>query len=229
MGAGHQHAQAKARTTSRSGASITQPITASNPSLPRVDTITVQVQDQVYAGSLKQLAPGYVLGTPTSGANIATQAAAASYAGALPASSYVLAYVLVPAAATSITTGDILNVATPLAGAGWVPITPASGITNINAVASVENNVLSLAGNLQNTSGSTLASGTVVFTMPPGMRPQPGQNTYVAGGIQLGGPNTPMGWYFEPNGNVEVLTNSTNGWLNNNQVSLSGIIVPLAF
>ena len=91
------------------GAAVTQPITASNPSLPRVDTITVQVQDQVYAGSLKQLAPGYVLGTPTSGANIATQAAAASYAGALPASSYVLAYVLVPAAATSITTGDILK------------------------------------------------------------------------------------------------------------------------
>ncbi len=145
------------------GAAVTQPITASNPSLPRVDTITVQVQDQVYAGSLKQLAPGYVLGTPTSGANISTQAAAASYAGALPASSYVLAYVLVPAAATSITTGDILNVAatSSLKSAG-LTVTGNAAVGGTLTVGGV-----SVTPTILNATGSMMAApGDVIDTVP---------------------------------------------------------------
>src|SRR6185312_11023893 len=49
---------------SRNGASISQAINAASASNPRIDTVGVQVQDKAYAGSLTQIAPFYVPGTP---------------------------------------------------------------------------------------------------------------------------------------------------------------------
>lgn len=99
---------------SRNGATVNEPISAANPSEPRVDTVIAQLQDAAYAGSLKQLQPAVITGTPTAGVvtppTTAAQAATDG-AGAVPASSYVLAYVLVPASATSIVNADIANVA----------------------------------------------------------------------------------------------------------------------
>lgn len=98
---------------SRNGAAVTLAISAADPSKPRVDTIIAQAQDAAYAGVTKSFAPAVVIGTPTTGVTVpptTAAAAAADGAGTVPASSLVLAYVLVPAAATSIVTANIANV-----------------------------------------------------------------------------------------------------------------------
>ncbi len=82
-------------------------IAASSPSLPRIDTIIGQVTDSAYSGSTNTFAPAVITGTATAGATLANL----SGAGSVPASSIVLAYVLVPAAATNIVGADISNVA----------------------------------------------------------------------------------------------------------------------
>ncbi len=103
---------------SRNGASVTQAINAANAANPRIDIICAQVVDKAYAGAATTCAVGYVAGTPTSGATLSNLLGV----GALPASSLLLAYVLVPANASSIVTADIANVAPVLsvaASACW--------------------------------------------------------------------------------------------------------------
>lgn len=101
---------------SRNAGSISQAINAASATLPRIDTVGVQVQDKAYAGTLTQIASFYVAGTATAGANLTNLTGK----GTVPASSYVLGYVVVPANATSIVTADILNVAS-LASLGVAP------------------------------------------------------------------------------------------------------------
>lgn len=91
---------------SRNGAAVTVGIAASNPSNPRIDQVIVQAQDAAYAGVAEQLQPAVLTGTPTAGAALTNLVGLAS----IPASSYLLAYVLVPAGATSIVNADIGNV-----------------------------------------------------------------------------------------------------------------------
>ncbi len=88
-------------------ATVDLAISASDPSNPRIDAIVAQVQDAAYAGSTDAWRLFVVTGTPTTGATLSNL----NGAGAVPASSLVLAYVLVPAAATSVVTADIKNVA----------------------------------------------------------------------------------------------------------------------
>ena len=78
-------------------------IAAANATNPRIDTVYAQVQDAAYAGATNawQLAVG--TGTPTAGATLANLVGAP----ALPASSLLLAYVLVPASSTSVITANI--------------------------------------------------------------------------------------------------------------------------
>jgi len=96
-------------------------IAASSESNPRIDTIIAQVTDKAYAGSTQTFSVAVITGTAESGATLANKKGA----GAVPASSMVLAYVLVPAKAVSVVSGDIENVAT-VAGPGAG--TMASGI-----------------------------------------------------------------------------------------------------
>jgi hypothetical protein len=110
----------------RVSSTTTLAISTSNPSNPRIDTIVAQVQDKAYAGSTDAFAPAVITGTPTSGATLSNL----SGAGAVPASSMVLAYVLVPANASSIVSGDILNVAT-LAVDGLGPLSYVNGSSNM--------------------------------------------------------------------------------------------------
>jgi len=134
---------------SRNGASISQPINAASASNPRIDTVGVQVQDKAYAGSLTQIAPFYVAGTPTAGANLTNLTGK----GAVPASSFVLAYVLVPTSASSIVTADILNVASQAT-------TGLPHLVTVNSSASVT----AVAGQMVNISGGqtlTLPSPSV--------------------------------------------------------------------
>lgn len=86
-------------------------ISAANPTNPRIDTVCATVSDSGYTepsgGSGDQWALQVVTGTPTSGATLANLLGAA----ALPGSSLLLGYVLVPANATNIVAGDIANAA----------------------------------------------------------------------------------------------------------------------
>jgi hypothetical protein len=162
---------------SRNGAPLTLPISASSPSNPRVDTIIVQVQDAVYAGAAKTMGcPPPILGTPTAGVTVPPTTAAQAAtdgAGTVPASSYVVAYVLVPQSAMSIVTADIANVAVllPSGGAGpWLPLTLGTGVTAATAgfvpAARLEGDTVRLRGQIQNVSGGDLGAGSTLFTVP---------------------------------------------------------------
>lgn len=86
-------------------AAVNLAISGSNPTNPRIDTVIAQVQDAAYAGSTNAWQLAVVTGTPTSGANLSNL----NGKGSVPASSYVVQYVLVPANATTITTADLTS------------------------------------------------------------------------------------------------------------------------
>jgi microcystin-dependent protein len=99
---------------------VTLTIAASNPSNPRIDVPVAQVQDAAYAGATNSFSLSVVTGTP----------GGSPVAPSIPASSIGLADVLVPASATSITSGNITPTAPQLA------IRPAliTGIPPIGAI-----------------------------------------------------------------------------------------------
>ena len=84
-------------------ASVTLSITAASATNPRIDTIVAQVEDAAYAGATNAWKLAVVTGTATVGATLANLTGA----GAVPASSLVLAYVLVAANATTIAAGAV--------------------------------------------------------------------------------------------------------------------------
>jgi hypothetical protein len=87
-------------------------ISTANPSLPRIDTIALTIADSGYTEPTGVSGNAAVLqvvtGTATAGATLSNLTGKA----ALPASSLLLGYVLVPNGASNIITADILNVAT---------------------------------------------------------------------------------------------------------------------
>lgn len=86
---------------------ITATIEAANATNPRIDQIVVRCYDTAIDSSGKNAAVLQVLkGTASAGATLSNHEGAAS----LPASTIRLAYILVPAAAVSITTADIEKV-----------------------------------------------------------------------------------------------------------------------
>ena len=91
---------------SQNKAALNLSISASNPSLPRIDTIIAGISDAEYTGAARQFAATVLAGTATAGATLTNQSGAA----APPASSVVIGYVLVPANATSITNADLSTV-----------------------------------------------------------------------------------------------------------------------
>jgi hypothetical protein len=106
-------------------------ISTANASNPRIDTVCVTIADTGYteptgvAGNAAVLQ--VVTGTPTSGATLVNLNGKA----ALPASSLLLGYVLVPATATNIITADISNVAGTVTFQG-LSGTGVRGATNIS-------------------------------------------------------------------------------------------------
>ena len=87
-------------------------VAASNPTNPRIDLVCATVNDAGYVGSLNTGVIQVVTGTPTSGATLANL----SGAPALPTSSLLIGYILVPANATSIITADLsATTVTPVA------------------------------------------------------------------------------------------------------------------
>ncbi len=84
-------------------ATLNLAVAASNPTNPRIDKVCATVEDAAYSGSNNDWKLQVVTGTPTAGATLANLNGAA----ATPSNSIVLAYVLVPANATTIITADI--------------------------------------------------------------------------------------------------------------------------
>lgn len=80
-------------------------LATANGTNPRIDMICATVQDSAYAGANDLWELQAVTGTPTSGATLSNL----SGAPALPVSSLLIAYVLVPANAVSLTSGDLLD------------------------------------------------------------------------------------------------------------------------
>lgn len=87
-------------------ATLNLAVSAANATNPRVDLLAAVALDKAYSGATTKWTPQVITGTPTAGATLANK----SGAPALPAASIPLAYVLVPANATSVTTADITNV-----------------------------------------------------------------------------------------------------------------------
>lgn len=99
---------------SRVSSSTALTIAAANVTNPRVDLVVAQVEDAAYSGASNLFQVAVLTGTATSGATLSNLSGAPS----LTASSLALAYVLVPANATSIS--SILAKAVPAIGAGGV-------------------------------------------------------------------------------------------------------------
>ena len=93
-------------------------ISAASESNPRIETIIAQIQDKAVAGGTDSFSVSVVVGTATSGATLANKLGA----GSVPASSLVLAYVLVPSKAVLIVSGDIENVAKLVIGSLSPPV-----------------------------------------------------------------------------------------------------------
>lgn len=112
----------------RNTATLNLPISTANPSNPRVDLVCGTINDATYHGATNNGVLQVVTGTPSSGANLTNLTGAA----ALPDASLLLGYVLVPAAATNIVSGDLGQAQVRLAPG--VALTFAAGTigTNVN-------------------------------------------------------------------------------------------------
>jgi hypothetical protein len=88
--------------------------TAAHATLPRIDRVAIRVRDAFHGDAANDISFQIVTGTATSGATLANLTGAA----AVPSSHLLLANVLVPAAATTITSANIANVAALLSSTG---------------------------------------------------------------------------------------------------------------
>lgn len=130
-------------------------IGAASEANPRIDTVVARIKDSFYAGAANEFLLEVIPGTPTGGLVKAPKTKAeaeADKAGAVPASSLVLAYILVPKSAASIVAGNIENVVAQVeppaewvtkalarsAGLNYRGVT-AKGFTNIATEQSREN------------------------------------------------------------------------------------------
>lgn len=192
---------------SRNAASISQAINAANATNPRIDTVYAQVQDAAYAGSNKQFGPGYQPGTATAGANLSNLTGK----GAVPASSYVLAYVLVPANATSIVTADILNVA----ASAILNLAPQNPRTLSSSGTANPGDVINVGGTITVTLPTVSASTPILpITLNNTSAPGSGSLVTVTSGstINGGGMSGVTSFPLGPGSTITVLPNVGVNW-----------------
>lgn len=96
-------------------------LNAASATNPRIDKVVLRIKDETYAGVGNEALLEVVAGTAEAGATLANKKGA----GATPVSSLVLAYILVPALATSIVAANIENVVSQMglaiaSGQKWV-------------------------------------------------------------------------------------------------------------
>jgi len=91
-------------------ASITATITASHPTLPRIDLITITIRDAQYSGAFNDAVLTVTAGTPASSPAVP----------AAPANSLILAQVLVGAAVVTIVNANITDRRLPITASGGI-------------------------------------------------------------------------------------------------------------
>jgi hypothetical protein len=127
-------------------------ISASNGSNPRIETLIAQVKDKAYAGTEENFSVSVIVGTAESGATLVNKKGA----GAVPASSLVLAYVLIPASSSSVTNGNIENVAPP------VVVRPAWVVGRTGSFTAQAGEVIEMAGSGTVTCPATPPTGAII-------------------------------------------------------------------
>jgi len=195
-------------------ATVVVAIAASSATNPRVDLICATVNDAAYSGSTNNWTIQAITGTPTAGANLTNK----NGAGALPVASIPLAYVLVPASSTSVTTGNIQDARTFMG----MPNASRSNPVGITTAANAQN--IGTSSTLVTWTGATVKGG-VTFTSNAFVVPVAGLyqvNGAVSSSSSGTAGNTAVAIYqngtFQVNGQVP---GSTSGFYGGN---CSGII-----
>jgi hypothetical protein len=143
---------------SRLTSATTKTPAAANASNPRIERLCLVVKDKSYEGAANEVALELIEGTPTSGATLTNLSGVA----AAPNSSMTLAYVLIPALATTISNADIKNVASTvtLGVGGTLPLTTGSGSLTLASGQAVE---MSTSGATATTPSPTLNAEVEVW------------------------------------------------------------------
>ena len=105
-------------------------IPAADPSNPRIDTICATVDDKYEGASLDDWKLQDITGTPTAGATLSNLNGKGTIPNTGGASSILLGYVLVPAGAANIVSGDLLDARSSAQGfrQGIPLVAPAVGV-----------------------------------------------------------------------------------------------------
>ena len=158
-------------------ATVVVTIAAANATNPRVDLICATVNDAAYSGSTNNWVIQAITGTPTAGATLANL----NGAGALPSSSIPLGRVLVPAAATTVTSGNISDARTFTTISNSTRGNPAGRIyaTGTTSCANATLTNMALAGQSYMKGGMTQVGNTLVVPVT-GIYAISAANTFIA-------------------------------------------------
>lgn len=147
---------------SRVSSSTELAIATANPTNPRIDRVSALVKDEAYTGSENLFTVAVETGTPTAGATLTNLNGVA----AAPTSSYTLAYVLVPAASSSVEAGNIKNLS-ELVTTGIPPLRVVNGATEpvSGQISEVASGTVTLPVPLRNTVVGVFNAGTSEVTV----------------------------------------------------------------
>lgn len=149
-------------------ATVNLPISASDPSDPRIDLIVAQVQDATYVGATNSAQLTAIVGNPTPGATLSNLLGVAN----APVSSLGIGVVLVPAGATSIVTADLwyfVSLASRATGV-WVNSISVGGAWGATAFsARPVGDVVELSGSY--TVGVNWTANATIANLPTSLRP----------------------------------------------------------
>lgn len=158
--------------------------TAAHATLPRIDRVCLRVRDAFHGDAANDLAFVIVTGTATSGATLANLTGAA----AVPSSHLLLANILIPAAATTVTTANIANVAATLSLRGGVTSyrkTTSKTVNTTTAATDLLNAEITVAAGAMSTTGWARVSAFGDMLQNSGGAAAPPRLQLVLGGTTL--------------------------------------------
>lgn len=187
---------------------------------PRIDLVCASVLDAEYAGSQNEAILQVVTGT----------AAATPAPPAPPANSIVLGSVWVPAAATSISSGDITDLR-PGARLGligpWQTLPLATGVVAVTGdytpSARIEAGLVRLRGSINNNTGAAIGGPNNITGLAAGMAPS--SNALMAAG-QVGS-GAASGIALFATGEYIQISSAGPSWAAGNDIPLNGLTYTL--
>ena len=188
--------------TAYNDATVNATIATSNPTLPRIDLVCLTVSDSYYTGATNTVAVNVVTGT----------AAASPAVPATPTNSIALAQIAVAAATTSIVTGNITDVRTPVTtNLPLVTLTGTQTLTNKTLTTPVISSISNTGLITLPTSTDTLVGRATTDTLTNKTLAYPLENFYTTATGFAG-----YTYYAVTNGAVQYITaaSTANGTLN---------------